>query len=103
MRYYLAPPPMNPIARLVAAVLAVAALVGAFFFGLIILVLAVGLGILGWLFLTLRLWWLRRRFGAPAGRRPGDGFGPDQSPGGGGRQDDSIEAEYKVVSRRQDS
>ena len=101
MRYHLTPPPMNPLARIVAALLAVAALVGAFFFGLVILVVAVGLGILGWLFLTLRLWWLRR-FGAPAGRRPGDGFGPGRPPGSGGRQDDSIEAEYKVVSRRKD-
>ena len=102
MQQQLGPPPMNPITRVIAALLAVAALVGAFFFGLIILVLAVGLGILGWLFLTLRLWWLRRQFGAQAGRRPGGGSGPGQSPGSGGRQDDSIEAEYKVVSRRQD-
>ena len=102
MRYYLSPPPMNPVARLVAALLAVAALVGAFFFGLFIVVAAVGLGIVGWLYLTLRLWWLRRQHGARAGHRSGHGFEADQSHPSGGRETDAIDAEYKVVSRRQD-
>ena len=47
MRYYLAPPPMNPLARILAGVLAIVALVGAFFFGLVILALAIGLGVIG--------------------------------------------------------
>ncbi len=102
MRYYLAPPPMNPVARLIAAVLAVAALVGALFFGLVILVLAVGLGILGWLLLTVRLWWLRRRHGATRPGGPGGGTGTGQAPGGGARKADVIDAEYEVVSRSED-
>ena len=37
MQYYIAPPPMNPLTRLLAGLVAVLALVGAFFFGLFVL------------------------------------------------------------------
>jgi hypothetical protein len=97
VRYYLTPPPLNPFTRVIAALLAVAALVGAFFFGLVILALAVGLGILGWLALTLRLWWLRRQHGAHTG--PGPRSDGGDAPGRGG---DVIDGEYKVVSRDED-
>lgn len=93
---------MNPVARLIAGVLAVAALVGAFFFGLVILVLAVGLGIVGWLILTLRLWWLRRRQGGAIGRQAGGDYGAGQAPEGRGREANVIDAEYEVVSRHED-
>ncbi len=87
MQYYIAPPPMNPLARLLAGILAVLALVGAFFFGLFVLIAAVGVGLLAWLSLWLRMWWLRRK-------RPAD------RPGTGERTGDVIDAEYTVVSRR---
>ena len=102
MRYYLSSPPLNPVARVVAALLAVAALVGAFFFGLVILALAVGLGIVGWLALTLRLWWLRRQFGAPAASGPGSRGGAGRVQGDDGRRRDVIDAEYEVLSRREE-
>jgi hypothetical protein len=89
MPYYIGPPPMNPVARLLAAVVAILALVGAFFFGLIILAVAIGVGVAAWLVLWLRMWWLRRKGGAARPR------------GSGGDPDDIIEVEYKVVSRRQ--
>lgn len=98
MRYHLAPPPLNPFARVLAGLAAVAVLVGAVFFGLIIFAVALGLGLLAWLVLSVRIWWLRRRMpqGAPgdvdsAGRRPER------------RADDSrvIDAEYEVISRRE--
>jgi hypothetical protein len=98
MQYYLAPPPLNPLARILAGVLALAALVGAFFFGLIILVLAIGLGVLGWLFLTLRVWRLRRR----QARGDGGVRNGSQSPGRESRQGDVIEAEYEVISHREE-
>jgi hypothetical protein len=99
VRYYLSPPPLNPVARILAGLLAVAALVGAFFFGLIILAAAVGLGVVAWLVLTVRMWWLRRRL--DAGR--GDGGRPaGPATPGGGRKPDVIDAEYEVISRRED-
>ena len=87
MQYYIAPPPMNPLARLLAGILAVLALVGAFFFGLIVLVFAVGLGLVAWLFLWIRMWWARRNLPAEPPRQ-------DNTSG------DVIDAEYTVVSRR---
>jgi hypothetical protein len=98
MQYYLAPPPLNPLARILAGVLALAALVGAFFFGLIILLLAIGLGVLGWLFLTFRVWQLRRR----QARGDGGVRNGSQSRGHQSRQGDAIDAEYEVISDREE-
>ena len=100
MPHYFSPPPMNPLSRILAGLFAVLALVGALFFGVFILVLAVGLGVLAWLVLTLRMWWLRRgRHGQAAGR------GQDHVVREGGVEnhgDDVIEADYEVISRRED-
>lgn len=74
---------MNPLSRVLAGLLGVLALVGAFFFGLVVVALAVGLGLLAWLTLALRLWWLRR-----------------QQPGA--RGDEVLDADYEVISRRED-
>ena len=87
MQYYIAPPPMNPLARLLAGILAVLALVGAFFFGLFVLLFAVGLGLVAWLFLWIRMWWLRRNL-------------PAEPPRSDDHSGDVIDAEYTVVSRR---
>ena len=75
-------PPVNPFSRILFGLAGLAVLVGAFFFGLVVLVAAIGFGALAWLFLSLRLWWLGRR-----ARIAGD---------------EVIEAEYRVVSRDQD-
>ena len=91
---------MNPLSRILASLLAVLAVVGAFFFGLVVLALAVGLGLLAWLGLTLRMWWLRRRLGGRAAEGPAEA-GPGTA-GPNGREDDVIEADYEVVSRRKD-
>jgi hypothetical protein len=87
MQYYIAPPPMNPLARLLAGVLAVLTLVGAFFFGIFILVFAVGMGLVAWLFLSVRMWWLRKKQPGTAPRPPG-------------HSGDVIDAEYTVVDRK---
>ena len=87
MQYYISPPPMNPLARLLAGVLAVLALVGAFFFGLVVLAFAVGLGLVAWLFLWVRMWWIRRNH-PPVTSRAEKHSG------------DIIDAEYTVVSKR---
>jgi hypothetical protein len=72
--------------------LALLALAGAFFFGLVVLALAVGLGALAWLVLKLRVRWLRHQ-----GRV---GAGGGSSVGAEVRRGEVIEADYEVVSRR---
>jgi predicted lipid-binding transport protein (Tim44 family) len=94
VRHYIAPPQLNPVSRVLGGLLGLLVLVGAFFFGLIVLAVAVGLGLLAWLVLTLRMWWLRRHWQSRNG--PG---GPGAS---GRRENDVIEADYEVVSRRDD-
>lgn len=91
MTYYISPPPLNPVSRLLAAVLAVLAMAGAFFFGIFVLALAVGLGLLAWLAIFLRMWWVRRRFS-----------GPEVDTANPAEPGDVIDGEYTVVSRRHD-
>ncbi len=69
MPYYISPPPMNPLSRLLAAILAVLAMVGAFFFGVFVLAFAAGIGLIAWLAFSVRLWWLRKK-GAIGGAGP---------------------------------
>jgi hypothetical protein len=87
MPYYIAPPPMNPLARLLAGILAVLAVAGAFFFGIFVFLFALGVGLVAWLILWVRMWWLRRQQPADLPREK------DQS-------GDIIDAEYTVVSRQ---
>ena len=82
MQYYISPPPMNPLSRLLAGILAVLALAGAFFFGVFVLVFALVVGLIGWLFLWIRMWWIRRK-----------------SPQRDDRRGEIIDAEYTVVDR----
>jgi hypothetical protein len=92
---------MNPLSRLLTGLLAVLALVGAFFFGLVVLALALGLGLLAWLALTLRLWWLRRRTSRAEYAASGDPQSTSaRDPAGGKGQ--IIDADYEVVARDQD-
>ncbi len=91
MPYYISPSPMSPLSRALAAVMAVVALAAAFFFGLIVLALAFGIGLMFWLSIRLRLWWLRRH---PSMR--------DMPPSGKQEKREVIDAEYTVVSRRKD-
>jgi len=100
MPYRLPPPPMNPLSRILASLLAVLAVVGALFFGLVVLALAVGLGLLAWLGLALRMWWLRRRLSGSSAKGSAEAGPRTAAPGG--REDDVIEADYEVVSRRKD-
>lgn len=99
MPQYIAPPPMNPLSRLLAGILAVLALAGAFFFGIFILGLVAGLGLIAWLVFSIRMWWLRKKFTGNSGGMRGAGSqnrGQDAGADGG----DIIEAEYTVVSRK---
>jgi len=89
MKYYISPPPMNPISRIFAALFAVAATVGALFFGLIILAVLVGVFGLFALGFWIRSWWLRRQIVEEIVERTS-----------AVQEGDDLEAEYTVVSRR---
>ena len=91
MPYYISQQPTNPVMRVLAALFAVIAFVGAFFFGLIIVAVVAGLGLLFFLGLRLRMWWLMRN-------RPS---GPSQTTTRSA-ESQVIDAEYTVVSKRQD-
>jgi predicted lipid-binding transport protein (Tim44 family) len=98
--YFPGPPPLNPVSRILAGLLAVLALAGALFFGAFVLILAVGLGVLAWLVLTVRMWWLRRQWQeqhvSGTQRQAGPPGSADQ------RRTDAIDADYEVISRRED-
>lgn len=99
MKYYISQAPANPVTRIIAALVASVCLLGAFFFGLVILaVVAVLIAVFGLVF-WVRTWWYQRR--APAGRVHRE---PGPAPGSASRsrQQDFIEAEYTVVSERRD-
>jgi len=91
MPYYISQTPMNPVSRVLATLVAALTLVGAFFFGLVVLVLFVGIGLLLWLGFWLRMWWIRRQL-------PREEAAAEPKPG----QGEIIDAEYTVVSRRRD-
>jgi hypothetical protein len=94
---------MNPVSRILAGLLGLLAVVGAFFFGLIVLAFALGLGILAWLLVTLRMWWLRRRWQSEGGSvGPAGAARPDRPDRPDRRHDEVIEADYEVISRRED-
>jgi uncharacterized membrane protein len=100
MGYYIAPPPMNPVSRILAGLVGILVLVGAFFFGLVVLAAAIGVAVLAWLFIVLRMWWLRRRWGS---QFAGSGtVGADRSAHPERRENEVIDADYEVISRRED-
>lgn len=92
MPVYLTPPPQNPLTRVVAAIVALLVLAGAFMLGLVALAIVAGLGLAIGLAAWIRAAW--------NGRRSTTG-GPTPSPRP--RRGQSIEAEYTVVSRQEDS
>ena len=91
MVYYISQQPLNPVMRVFAALFAVLAFIGAFFFGLIILAVVVRVGLLFWLGIRLRMWWIMRHMPPP---EDSSSVPPVQS--------EVIDAEYTVVSKEQD-
>jgi hypothetical protein len=89
MKYYISQSPMNPVSRLLTALVAALALVGFFFFGLIVvamlLVVLLGFGLV----FRVRAWWLGRKSAANSATQ-----------GPAGQQGQVIDAEYTVVYRR---
>jgi hypothetical protein len=89
MKYYISPPAMNPLSRLLATLAAVLSLIGFFFFGLVVVgILLVGLLAFGVIFWVRSLWLGRKPLASPPSA------GPE------GQRGEVIEAEYTVVHRR---
>lgn len=84
---------MNPISRIIASLVAVLLIVGAVIFGFFVLIGALILGIVAWIGFAIRGWWMRRK-GMETDRQTTSQSPPNQS--------ETIEAEYTVISRRQD-
>ena len=93
MTFYISPPPQNPLARVLSAVVGVVLLAAAFMLGMVALAVIAGLGLLVWLGVWKRKVWIRRKVRAGAG--PGDSQGRKSTDG-------TIETEYTVISRKQD-
>ena len=95
MQYRIGPPPMNPLSRLIAGLFGLLVLIGAFFFGFVLLAVALAVGLVAFLVIQLRFWWLRRKFGV-------DANAPPRPPSQPGEDSNLIDAEYEVVSREED-
>jgi hypothetical protein len=95
---------MNPLSRVLAAILAALAMAGAFFFGVFVLAFAMGIGLVAWMLFSVRLWWLRRkaRISQPGQARDNDSVYPND-PGSGQSRQDITDVEYKVVERRDEN
>lgn len=89
-KYYISPPPVSPLGRIIASILGLVFIIGAVIFGFFLLAAAAALGLLFWAGLAIRGWWLRRRKGAQKSRSQGP------------HETEVIEAEYTVISRRRD-
>lgn len=88
-KYYISPPPVSPLGRIIASVLGLVVIIGAVIFGFFLLAAAAALGLLLWAGLAMRGWWLRRK-------------GAEQPRAAGRGESEVIEAEYTVISRRRD-
>lgn len=97
MKYYLSPAPPGPFARLVAGIVALLALAGLVFFGLIALAILVVVISTAFAVAFLRAKWL--------GRKRADGLAeaaPGSEQAAVPEEHAVIEAEYTVISRRRD-
>ncbi len=99
MPFYISPPPRNPLTAILGGIAGVVMMIGAFMLGFVAIVVALGVGLLVWIGIYIRIWWAKRQLTRqgidPASARP---F-VDRSRH---RQGDSLEAKYKVISKKQD-
>lgn len=100
MPYYISPPPQSPLTRIIAGIIAVFALVGAFMIGMVALLVVAGVGLIAGCAIWLRVAWIKRRL-----RKSGVDLGAKASPSATDSTKVSgqvIEAEYTVISKREE-
>ena len=78
--------PGNPIAQIAGLIVGVLTLVGSLILGSIVLAILVGLFLIFGIWVTVRMWWLRRQFEAAVKQEQVD--------------DRVIDAEYVVIRER---
>ncbi len=99
MPFYISPPPRNPLASILGALVGVVVLVGAFMLGFVVMLVVAGLALLVWLGVFIRIKWaqfqLRKHgFDPSSGVPPPIGIRPEQG--------DSLEVKYTVIARERD-
>jgi len=97
MPYYITPPPPNPVSRIIAAVIAVMALIGAFMVGMVALLFVAGAGLLVGLTIWARIAWIRyrlRKHGVDLHHHP-DSLKKATS-------GEVIDAEFTVISKHEE-
>ena len=102
MTLYISPPPGNPLARLLMALVGLAVLVGSFMLGLVALVVVASIGLLAGLVIWLRVAWIRRQLRKQGFAMPGESSPRDSQRARTGDRSEVIEAEYTVVRRHGD-
>ena len=99
MPFYISPPPRNPIAGILTGIVGILVMIGAFMLGFVALLVAFGFGLIIWLGIYIRIWWARRQMARqgidPVADNPFTRTGAT-------RREDSLEAEYTVVSTKKD-
>jgi hypothetical protein len=99
MAFYISPPPRNPLSSILAGIVGVVIMIGAFMLGFIAIVVALSIGLLIWVGIYVRVWWAKRQMIKqgidPASLNPFAGNTTTS-------QSDSLDAEYEVISKTQD-
>lgn len=98
MPYYISPPPQGPLTRIIAAIVTVFALIGAFMIGMAALLVVGGVALVVGLVIWLRVIWIKRQL-----RKSGVDL---NAPMGNSRDSRNagnvIDAEYTVISEPED-
>ena len=100
MPYYLNPPPLGPLVRIVTGIVAALALVGLFMVGMVALAVVAGVVLVAGLAIWLRVVWIKRKL-----RKSGIDLDSHIRDSGARQSNVSgqvIEAEYTVISESED-
>ncbi len=95
MPMYINPPPQNPLTRIIATIIAVFALAGAFMIGMVALLVVAAVALVAGLAIWLRIVWIKRRL-RKSGVELNVGVAESRQSG------QVIDAEYTVVSNQKD-
>jgi predicted lipid-binding transport protein (Tim44 family) len=99
MPSYISPPPRNPLSAILAGIVGVVVMVGAFMLGFVALVVALAIGALIGAAIYVRVWWAKRQLAKQGiDLDSANPFSNHASPS----QGDSLEAEYTVISKKQE-
>lgn len=95
MPYYISPPPQNPVTRIITAIIGVFVLAGAFMVGMAALAVVAVVGLIAGIMIWIRVAWFKRQL-----QKNGVDLGMSNNvPPSSGH---IIDAEYTVISERQD-